>query len=199
MPNQNQIERFTQRARRVMTYAQEEAASLRHPKIEPEHLLLALLRETESIGGRTLIELGLGYNQLQTIIGNVPVEAFTDAPLDLSDGTKRLLENAVSQAQRMGHHTIGTEHLLLGLAHGQNRAVEILSELGVSREEVQRYTQRVMQEPRPNPATGAVPVELLMSLQQYRLQINEVLSEMGVDSEDFWKRLRLRLQPPREG
>jgi ATP-dependent Clp protease ATP-binding subunit ClpA len=226
MPNQNQMERFTQRARRVMTLAQEEATNLRHPKIEPEHFLLALLRDTDSIGGRVLIELGLGYNQLQTIIGNVQVEAFTDTPLDLSDETKRLLENAIDQSRRMGHPQVGTEHLLLGLAHGKNRAVEILAELGVSREEVERYTQRVMEEEarripaKSNPfstgvrqfleqisqeaglqRTSNIDADrvLLLWMEQHSGAVNEVLSDMGVDAGDFWKRLRSRLQPPREG
>jgi ATP-dependent Clp protease ATP-binding subunit ClpC len=188
----NQIERFTERARRVMTLAQEEATNLRHPKIEPEHLLLAMLRDGVSIGGRVLIELGLGYNQLQTIIGNIQVESFTDTPLDLSDETKRLLENAIDQSRRMGHPQVGTEHLLLGLAHGKNRAVEILAELGVSPEEIRRYTQRVREEPRTNPSAN-MP-ESLINLYQYRSQINEVLSEMGVDAEDFWKRLEANLK-----
>jgi ATP-dependent Clp protease ATP-binding subunit ClpA len=213
MPNQNQIERFTERARRVMTLAQEEATNLRHPKIEPEHFLLAMLRDSVSIGGRTLIELGLGYNQLQTIIGNIQVETFTDAPLDLSDETKRLLENAIGQSRRLGHPQVGTEHLLLGLAHGKNRAVEILAELGVSPEEIQRYTRRVMQEPRQQPlGSGDMPeaLKVLQSLieaqsslnpdrlfyswmvQQYHTQINEVLTEMGADVDDFWKRIQTK-------
>lgn len=218
----NQMQRFTNRAREIMTFAQQEATSLRHPQIEPEHFLLAMLRENEGIAGRTLRELGLGYNQLQQIVGNLPVEAFENAPLDLSDHTKRLLEGAVAEASQMGHHEIGTEHLLLGLVRGQNRAVEILAGLGVSVEEVQRYTRRVMQEaplqPLSSTAGSRLPLpnisarltELLRDegqpmntnaivlgwLHRYNERVTEVLAEMGADVDQFWRLLEAKINNP---
>jgi ATP-dependent Clp protease ATP-binding subunit ClpC len=176
----NQMHKFTARARRVMSYAQEEATNLRHAKIEPEHFLLAMLRESTSIGGRTLIELGLGYNQLQQLVGNLSIPA-GDTPIDLSDSTKHLLEDAVAEAKQMGHDYIGTEHMLLGMVRRDNRARELLADLGVSSDEVRKYVRRVLQE-KPDTSSPASEGVLLLWMQQHGEAVNSVLREMGVDA-----------------
>ena len=158
----NKMERFTQRARRVLSLAQEEAERLQHNYIGTEHLLLGLIREEGGVAGRVLRELGL---RTATRRGtgrahDARVDAHRpDGPPELSPGTKRVLELAVDEARRMGHHYIGTEHLLLGLVRlPEGVAIDILKRLGVSPEEVRRQTRRVLQES-PVQSTQNTPPE----------------------------------------
>ncbi len=148
MPN-NKMERFTQRARRVLSLAQEEAERLRHNYIGTEHLLLGLLREEGGVAGRVLRDLGLEQRRVEELVDELTrATARTSATTaELSPGTKRVLELAVDEARRMGHHYIGTEHLLLGLVRQSDGvAIDVLKRLGVSPEEVRRQTRRVLQE-----------------------------------------------------
>lgn len=145
----NKMERFTQRARRVLSLAQEEAERLRHHQIGTEHLLLGLMREEGGVAGRVLRDLGLDLRRVEELVTRLST---SDGPpnhsqLDLSPGTKKVLELAVDEARRMGHHYIGTEHLLLGLVRQQEGiALDVLRRLGVSPEEVRRQTSKVLQE-----------------------------------------------------
>jgi ATP-dependent Clp protease ATP-binding subunit ClpC len=143
------MERFTQRARRVLSLAQEEAERLRHNYIGTEHLLLGLMREEGGVAGRVLRDLGLEQRRVEELVEEL-TRATPRTPstqLDLSPGTKRVLELAVDEARRMGHHYIGTEHLLLGLVRQSDGvAIEVLKRLGISPEEVRRQTRRVLQE-----------------------------------------------------
>jgi ATP-dependent Clp protease ATP-binding subunit ClpC len=169
------MERFTQRARRVLSLAQEEAERLQHNYIGTEHLLLGLMREEGGVAGRVLRDLGLDQRRVEELVERL-TRATTRTPttqLDLSPGTKRVLELAVDEARRMGHHYIGTEHLLLGLVRqSEGVAIDVLKRLGVSPEEVRRQTRRVLQEsplqssppsaeerrPGPKPAAGKTPL-----------------------------------------
>jgi ATP-dependent Clp protease ATP-binding subunit ClpC len=145
----NKMERFTQRARRVLSLAQEEAERMQHPHIGTEHLLLGLMREEGGVAGRVLRELGLRQSQVEQL-----VEKYTSGNkrpgvtrMDLSPATKKVLELAVDEARRMGHHYIGTEHLLLGLVrHPEGVAMDVLKELRISPDEIRRQTRRVLQE-----------------------------------------------------
>ena len=145
----NKMERFTQRARRVLSLAQEEAERLQHNYIGTEHLLLGLIREEGGVAGRVLRELGLEQKRVEELVERMTrasTRSGTTAP-ELSPGTKRVLELAVDEARRMGHHYISTEHLLLGLVRlPEGVAIDILKRLGVSPEEVRRQTRRVLQE-----------------------------------------------------
>ena len=152
------MERFTQRARRVLSLAQEEAERLQHNYIGTEHLLLGLIREEGGVAGRVLRELGLEQRRVEELVERMTRASTrtSSAQPELSPGTKRVLELAVDEARRMGHHYIGTEHLLLGLVRlTEGVAIDILKRLGVSPEEVRRQTRRVLQEspvqnPQPN-------------------------------------------------
>ena len=145
----NKMERFTQRARRVLSLAQEEAERLQHNYIGTEHLLLGLIREDGGVAGRVLRELGLEQRRVEELVERMTraTTRVSGTPPELSPGTKRVLELAVDEARRMGHHYIGTEHLLLGLMRQtEGVAIDILKRLGVSPEEVRRQTRRVLQE-----------------------------------------------------
>jgi ATP-dependent Clp protease ATP-binding subunit ClpC len=145
----DKMERFTQRARRVLSLAQEEAERLQHGQISTEHLLLGLMREDGGVAGRVLRELGLDPRRVEELVIRLSDSGSRapGAPLDLSAGTKKVLELAVDEARRMGHHYIGTEHLLLGLVRQQEGvAIDVLRRLGISPEEVRRQTRRVLSE-----------------------------------------------------
>ncbi len=145
----NKMERFTQRARRVLSLAQEEADRLHHHQIGTEHLLLGLMREDGGVAGRVLRDLGLDVRRVEELVSRLSTatDRTTSSQPDLSPGTKKVLELAVDEARRMGHHYIGTEHLLLGLVRQQEGiALDVLRRLGVSPEEVRRQTSKVLQE-----------------------------------------------------
>jgi ATP-dependent Clp protease ATP-binding subunit ClpC len=143
------MERFTQRARRVLSLAQEEAEHFQHNYIGTEHLLLGLIREEGGVAGRVLRELGLDQRRVEELVERMTRASTRTTTIqpELSPGTKRVLELAVDEARRMGHHYIGTEHLLLGLVRlPEGVAIDILKRLGISPEEVRRQTRRVLQE-----------------------------------------------------
>ncbi len=153
------MERFTQRARRVLSLAHQEAERMRHNYIGTEHLLLGLIREEGGVAGRVLRELGLEADRVQEIIERLTGPGqYRGGKLDLSPGTQQVLEFAVEEARRMGHHYIGTEHLLLGLVrHGEGVAMDVLRKLGVTAEQIRRQTRRVLQESSASQRTGATP------------------------------------------
>jgi ATP-dependent Clp protease ATP-binding subunit ClpC len=142
------MERFTQRARRVLSLAHQEAERLRHNYIGTEHLLLGLIREEGGVAGRVLRELGLDADRVQEIVERLTgAGRFQGGRLELSQGTQQVLEHALEEARRMGHHYIGTEHLLLGLVrHGEGVAMDVLRRMGVTSEQIRRQTRRVLQE-----------------------------------------------------
>ena len=151
------MERFTQRARRVLSLAHQEAERMRHSYIGTEHLLLGLIREEGGVAGRVLRELGLEADRVQEIIERLTGPGqYRGGKLDLSPGTQQVLEFAVDEARRMGHHYIGTEHLLLGMVRlNEGVAMDVLRKLGVSAEQIRRQTRRVLQESSSSQRTGA--------------------------------------------
>jgi ATP-dependent Clp protease ATP-binding subunit ClpC len=142
------MERFTQRARRVLSLAHQEAERMRQSYIGTEHLLLGLMKEEGGVAGRVLRELGLDATRMEEVIIRITGTGQTStAKLDLSPGVQRALENAVEEARKMGHHYIGTEHLLLGLVQlGEGVALDVLRKMGVSSEQIRRQTRRVLDE-----------------------------------------------------
>jgi ATP-dependent Clp protease ATP-binding subunit ClpC len=111
------FERFTERARQVVVLAQEEARELKHNYIGTEHVLLGLLREQEGIAARVLAQLQVDLDdvrqQVKQIVG-VGDEA-TTGQIPFTPRAKKVLELALREGLSLGHHYIGTEHLLLGL------------------------------------------------------------------------------------
>ncbi len=148
--NSKNWERFTQRARRVLSLAQEEAERLNHSYIGSEHVLIGLLREDGGVAGRVLRELGLDTVRVQAMVERLSGGPGTRTPFtktELSPSTKRILELAVEEARRMGQHYISTEHLLLGLARqNEGLAMDVLRKFGISAEQIRRQTKRMLKE-----------------------------------------------------
>ncbi len=157
MSKNSSMERFTQRARRVLSLAQDEAERMQHNVIGTEHLLLGLIREEGGVAGRVLRDLGLDPRRVEDLVERMTSgnkrPADSKERLDLSPGTKKVLELAVDEARRLEHHYIGTEHLLLGLVRlPEGVAIDVLKRLGVSPEEIKRHTRRVLQD---DPSTSS--------------------------------------------
>jgi ATP-dependent Clp protease ATP-binding subunit ClpC len=157
------LERFTQRARRVLSLAHQEAERLHQREIGTEHLLLGLIQEEGGVAGRVLRELGLEEERVKEMIERIipPGRLFPER-IQLSMGTEKVIQNAIEEARKLGHQYIGTEHLLLGLVReSEGTAADVLRRLGVSPEQVRRQTRRVLQDsplghPLQQPA-GAAP------------------------------------------
>ena len=142
------MERFTQKARRVLSLAHEEAERMRHNYIGSEHLLLGLIQEEGSVGSRVLHELGLETARVKEMVERLSgFGQHTSGRIELAPGTEKVLQLAIEEARQMDHHYIGTEHLLLGLvSQPEGVGVAVLRRLGITPEQVRRQTQRMLQE-----------------------------------------------------
>src|SRR3989337_4378269 len=176
------MERFTQRARRVLSLAHQEAERMRHTYIGTEHLLLGVIREEGGVAGRVLRELGLEVERVQEIVERLTGSGQSrGGKLDLSSGTQQVLEYAVEEARRMGHHYIGTEHLLLGLVrYGEGVALDVLRKLGVTPEQIRRQTRRMLQESSA-PRKGATAPERRTSRREVRTAKTPMIDQLAVD------------------
>ena len=143
------LDRFTKRARRVLTVAGDEARKLNHRFIGTEHILLGLVAEEGGVAMRVLRELNISGEQIRNAVertvGRGTRPTFTQPTL--TPRTKRVIELAVDEARRRGHHYIGTEHLLLGLVReGEGVAVDVLRRLGAPPEAIQDQVDRILKE-----------------------------------------------------
>lgn len=183
------MERFTQRARRVLSLAHQEAERLRQNAIGTEHLLLGLVQEDGGIAGRVLRELGLEADRVREMVEKLSgYGQYRGGKIDLSPGTQQVLEYAIEEARRMGHHYIGTEHLLLGLVRSTDGlGMEVLRKLGVTAEQIRRQTRRILQESSTTPggvgaATGtASPGRTASSRSSQEKPKTPLVDQLAVD------------------
>ncbi len=143
----SRFEKFSERARRVLSLAQEEAQRFNHNYIGTEHILLGLVRETDGVAAKVLSNLGVELNKVRSavefIIGRG--ERPTPGEIGLTPRAKKVIELAVDEARRLNHHYIGTEHLLIGLMReGEGVAAGVLESLGVNLEKVRAETNRIL-------------------------------------------------------
>ena len=133
----SRFEKFSERARRVLTIAQEEARQLNHSYIGTEHILLGLVREEEGVAAKVLTNLGVGLNKVRSAVEFISgrSEKPSTGETGLTSRAKRVIELAIDEARNLGHSYIGTEHLLLGLLReGEGVAAGVLDSLGVTLE-----------------------------------------------------------------
>ncbi|MHB1613043.1 MAG: ATP-dependent Clp protease ATP-binding subunit [Actinomycetes bacterium] len=139
------FERFTDRARRVVVLAQEEARMLNHNYIGTEHILLGLIHEGEGVAAKSLESLGISLEavrqQVEEIIGQGQQAPTGHIPF--TPRAKKVLELSLREALQLGHNYIGTEHILLGLIReGEGVAAQVLVKLGA---DLNRVRQQVIQ------------------------------------------------------
>ena len=152
----DKFDKFTERARKVLTLAQEEAQRFNHNYIGTEHLLLGLVREGDGVAARVLTNLGVELPKVRTavefIIGRG--DRMVIGEIGLTPRAKKVIELAVDEARRLNHHYIGTEHLLLGLVReGEGIAAGVLESLGVSLEKVRAAGDPGAQSSSPAPSS----------------------------------------------
>ena len=143
----SRFEKFSERARRVLSLAQEEAQRFNHNYIGTEHILLGLVRETDGVAAKVLSNLGVELNKVRSavefIIGRG--ERAAAGEIGLTPRAKKVIELAVDEARRLNHHYIGTEHLMIGLLReGEGVAAGVLESLDVSLDKVRAETSRIL-------------------------------------------------------
>jgi ATP-dependent Clp protease ATP-binding subunit ClpA len=158
MSDRDRFDKFTERARKVLSLAQEEAQRFQHNYIGTEHLLLGLVREGEGVAAKVLNNLGVDLNKVRStvefIIGHG--DRIIIGEIGLTPRAKKVIELAVDEARRLDHHYIGTEHLLLGLVReGEGIASGVLESLGVNLERVRTQTIMVLSHAEGTPAEGS--------------------------------------------
>ena len=143
----SRFEKFSERARRVLSLAQEEAQRFNHNYIGTEHILLGLVRENEGTAAKVLGGLGIELNKIRSAVEFIIGKGDTAASgeIGLTPRAKKVIELAVDEARRLNHHYIGTEHLLIGLMReGEGVAAGVLESLGVTLEKVRGETNSVL-------------------------------------------------------
>jgi ATP-dependent Clp protease ATP-binding subunit ClpC len=140
------FERFTERARRVLVLAQEEARGLNHPVLGTEHILLGLLHEGESVAATALEELGVSLAEVRArAVALRPSDAASPNSVPFTPGAKNLLELSLREALRLGHNYVGPEHLLLGMARADDgSALSLLTSLGLDAGTVRAQVLRLL-------------------------------------------------------
>jgi ATP-dependent Clp protease ATP-binding subunit ClpC len=196
------FERFTDRARRVLVLAQEEARLLNHNYIGTEHLLLGLIHEGEGVAATALESLAMSLEavrgQVEEIIGQG--QSAPTGHIPFTPRAKKVLELSLREAKQLGHNYIGTEHILLGLIReGEGVAAQVLVKLGAG---LDRVRQQVIHVLSGSAAAGmeagartrlvrmTVPEELRQAEEQLAQVRRE--EEAAIDAEDFERAAGLR-------
>src|SRR5919205_626373 len=158
---------FTERVRKVLAMAREEAARLHHEYVGTEHILLGLIREGEGVAAAVLQNLSVDLDEIQQKIEETVKKgkaAQTTGPdLPYTSRAKKVLELAMSEARELNHSYVGTEHLLLGLLREEKGiAAQVLTDAGVNLEAARAETLRILGTESPQggsaaPQGGAAP------------------------------------------
>ncbi|QBI56064.1 ATP-dependent Clp protease ATP-binding subunit [Streptomonospora litoralis] len=183
------FERFTDRARRVVVLAQEEARMLNHNYIGTEHILLGLIHEGEGVAAKALESLGISLEavrqQVEEIIGQG--QQAPSGHIPFTPRAKKVLELSLREALQLGHNYIGTEHILLGLIReGEGVAAQVLVKLGA---DLNRVRQQVIQllhgyqgkEPQATGASSESTPSTSLVLDQFGRNLTQAARESNLD------------------
>lgn len=145
------FDKFTDKARKVLVLAQEEARGLHQPYVGTEHVLLALLKEEDGLAAQALERLGVHYEATVAAIRRiVTIDESTDVSghLSFTPRVKRVLENSLREAVQMGQSYISTDHLLLGIIReNEGTAIEVLERMGVSGDDLRAALNDLVGQP----------------------------------------------------
>jgi ATP-dependent Clp protease ATP-binding subunit ClpC len=158
------FERFTDRARRVIVDAQNEARSLGHDYIGPEHILLGLINEGDGVGAKALEAMQISTDtvrrRIEKIVGRGQAPP-TTGHIPFTPRAKKVLELSLREALELGHNYIGTEHILLGLIHeGDGVAAQVLVGLGGDLDRARQLVTQILTGRHREQATSAVAEDL---------------------------------------
>src|SRR5258708_32739113 len=199
--DRNRYDKFTERARKVLSLAQEEAERFQHNYIGTEHLLLGLVRDGEGVAAKVLSNLGVELNKVRDavefMIGRG--DRIVLGEIGLTPRTKTVIALAAGEARRLNHHYIGTEHLLLGLVlEGEGIAVGVLESLGVRLEQVRTETIQVLSQSSLQALEAILrEKEVAIQRQEYELLAAE-LRDREVKQRDLIARLEIEWHRERE-
>ncbi|HAJ95057.1 MAG TPA: NDP-hexose 4-ketoreductase [Actinobacteria bacterium] len=183
------FERFTERARKVVVKAQDEARFLKQNYIGTEHILLGLIDEKEGITAKVFKELGITINDIKAAIKDVITEGTSESyeHIPFTPRAKKVLELSLREALQMGHNYIGTEHILLGLLReGEGVAARVLNSLGVTLSSVKIKVKEILSvqslyaDPKSGTRTG-MPKKTLKMLNQFGRELTLFASEGKLD------------------
>ena len=182
----SRFEKFSERARRVLSLAQEEAQRFNHNYIGTEHILLGLVRESEGTAAKVLAGLGIELTKIRSavefIIGKG--ESTSSGEIGLTPRAKKVIELAVDEARRLNHHYIGTEHLLIGLMReGEGVAAGVLESLGVTLDKVRGETGSVLNRRGSSSQTkaGSRATTKTPTLDQLGIDLTDRANQGGLD------------------
>jgi len=183
------FERFTERARKVVVKAQDEARFLKQNYIGTEHILLGLIDEKEGITAKVFQELGITINDIRAAIKDVITEGTSESyeHIPFTPRAKKVLELSLREALQMGHNYIGTEHILLGLLReGEGVAARVLNSLGVTLNSVKIKVKEILgsqslySDSKSGTRTG-MPKRTLKMLNQFGRELTLFASEGKLD------------------
>ena len=170
----SRFEKFSERARRVLSLAQDEAQRFNHNYIGTDHILLGLVRETEGVAARVLSSLSVDLSKVRSAVefiigrGEKPAQG----EIGLTPRAKKVVELAVDEARRMNHTYIGTEHLLIGLLReGEGVAAGVLESLGVTLDKVRAETHRILSHTSGTGAQGSRSTSKTPTLDQLGIDL----------------------------
>ena len=178
------FERFTDRARRVVTLAQREARQLGHDCIGTEHLLLGLIDEGAGVATTALTSMGINLDEMRQAVLDSIGRAAEPPPesghIPFTPGAKKVLELSLREANQLGHNYIGTEHILLGLIREGGGAAQLLAAAGVDHDRARQQVIELLFGHReagsataPPPAAPAVD-ELMGRLTSIATRLNAI-------------------------
>ena len=180
----SRFEKFSERARRVLSLAQEEAQRFNHNYIGTEHVLLGMVRESEGVAAKVLanlgVELGKARSAVEFIIGTG--EKHVPGDIGLTPRAKKVIELAVDEARRLNHHYIGTEHILIGLMReGEGVAAGVLESLGVTLDKVRAETNRVLSQSVGQSQSGGKAAARTTTLDQLGIDLTSAARSSKLD------------------
>ena len=193
-------QRFTERARRVVFFAQEEAGRLGENYVSTEHLLLGLVRENDSVAARILDSIGISLGRVRSEIERQVTkgEGRLGQDMQLTPRAKRVIDLAYDEARQLNNNYIGTEHLLLGLIReGEGLAGRVLSRLGVDLERTRAEVRRLHDQEPVGVGAGSTTVHLkLEDGSNYGFVGHVQFSEISVDQNTGTVTLRASFPNP---
>jgi dihydroneopterin aldolase len=183
------FERFTDRARRVVVLAQEEARGLGHGWIGTEHLLLALLDEEHGVGAKALLALGLDPAATRAKVVDIvgPGEEPVPEQIPFTPRAKKVMELSLREAIALGHKYIGTEHITLALAReGDGVAGQVLAQSGIGGDALRRMVVEMVGTAEPGEAAGGRRATRAMASGPDRITLQgiEVFARHGVEDQE---------------